>query len=881
MMSALFSTDVMFCPRGLKNYNTVTGSGPTVITVNSGKCISLNETPQTPKKTAPGTWETPYPKILQGGAVENFRPQEVSERVTHAEPLSPPNEQEAPAVTPAHQENEDFLNVHVETPKESPAVESPVSYQVESGSGSEPISKQEGSHHLYTSSTLTPEPVRATEEPRGFSHESDEDVYFQQPVEQEHLEEQPHAPADAWLKKGSVAEEEHEETSDSETEAVCEPTFASRTSSPASDSEPEESVTDQRLDFRQDDEIPNDGAAKSEREGTISSQIGTEETDAEDKLYPDGEEMDTWDSVIERKVHVERDDGSTKDEEKGQHAEPEEDISGTEPAREKRDVRKEIGTEAQECDDVATAVMDTQEDDEDEQRVTLDRDSALLSDEEEDSQNVSVSWRTELESDSYAQENTLADTRPLIRYKSDETDANASHMDESESSDAEQEKKVGEAGTWSEGKSKRFGTMEDLCEEAEGEALDEEYDLDGPGLTTSVCATSVTETENAEDIVEEVDERHSEDETEEASKPSASRNVDYHEELETDRLVEQELESLCTDSYSAHFAQRQDRRRAGVSVEEGTEGEEAEQTEPEATFFCADPPLRVIIDDSSDSSVTVPQTEAQLEAQKATDVPEKREFEGEQDVSMVTHADETEDGLMRNPSSSEEPNSEQQAAAPTEEQEVGPVDVEHVVEDVEDCQSVRDADAAEWEVLQNPSEGFDIGDETESAGLYRHDKNSSDEDAVTHREESLEISPDSVPDENDIFVVKDSEELLDKSGRDNELHDVFSSDRRTDFWVSSLGTGATYQADDPYSEAVGQTNQNVGFSDSLVWGTLENTNELNRNSGLGSHRALDAEGGQGQARSAVKQLCRTDDSEESEAEGESWSSGEEAATRLS
>uniref|UniRef100_A0A3Q2DCI1 Nestin n=1 Tax=Cyprinodon variegatus TaxID=28743 RepID=A0A3Q2DCI1_CYPVA len=184
---------------------------------------------------------------------------------------------------------------------------------------------------------------------------------------------------------------------------------------------------------------------------------------------------------------------------------------------------------------------------------------------EEDTQNVSVSWKTERESDSYAQENTLADTRPLIRYKSDDTDANtqASHFDESESSDGEQEKKAGEAGpgTWGDGKPKTFGTMEDLCEEVEEETVDDDYNLGYTHVeerdveqSETVCEDRelVNETENVA-VVSGIEE-HSEEETEELTGATVQMNTDYDEELDTDRLVEQELEKLSTDSYSAHFA---------------------------------------------------------------------------------------------------------------------------------------------------------------------------------------------------------------------------------------------------------------------------------------------------------------------------------------
>ncbi|KAF4103115.1 nestin [Onychostoma macrolepis] len=88
--------------------------------------------------------------------------------------------------------------------------------------------------------------------------------------------------------------------------------------------------------------------------------------------------------------------------------------------------------------------------------------------EDDDSPNISASWRTDPgECDSYSQENTLADTRPLIRYKSDEeTDGNgqALHLI-GETSDSEDEKERMEGGHWNESASKRFNTMEDLTEE--------------------------------------------------------------------------------------------------------------------------------------------------------------------------------------------------------------------------------------------------------------------------------------------------------------------------------------------------------------------------------------------------------------------------------
>uniref|UniRef100_A0A9J7X7X5 Nestin n=1 Tax=Cyprinus carpio carpio TaxID=630221 RepID=A0A9J7X7X5_CYPCA len=95
--------------------------------------------------------------------------------------------------------------------------------------------------------------------------------------------------------------------------------------------------------------------------------------------------------------------------------------------------------------------------------------------EDDDSPNI-TSWRTDPgEYDSYSQENTIADTRPLIRYKSDEeTNGNVltSHLI-SETSDSEDEKERMEGGHWNDSASKCFNTMEDLAEEPDLEVTGE------------------------------------------------------------------------------------------------------------------------------------------------------------------------------------------------------------------------------------------------------------------------------------------------------------------------------------------------------------------------------------------------------------------------
>ncbi|XP_014324787.1 nestin [Xiphophorus maculatus] len=519
-----------------------TGSVITATQFLSRRPAALREPPKTSSKPAEtaavksATLESPYPKIVQNGAAENFRPEEVHEKVTYAEPLSPPNEEEA-----SNRMSEDEDKTVVER-----VIESVVSHTAVLGlSREEPLNEKIGNQQS-TALSPTSYDVRITELPCNFSDELLKDLAFEGETEEENVE---HLRAQA---DGSTkVEHVQDETSDSETEAMLEPTFESRPSSPEFECEPLESV------FNRNDESISNVDAVIMRQESSSSTVEVNERDDEDKLYPDGEEMDTWDSVIERKVSERIDDG-VENEGNKQHAEPEEDISTKDP-EENRKVGQEGNMDfvLPQVDEGHHAIWELEH---------VPPPDTEEGGDEEDSQNVSVSWRTELESDSYAQDNTLADTRPLIRYKSDDTDANtqASHIVESESSEGEQEKKAGEAGsgTWADGKPKTFGTMEDLCEEVEEETVDDDYNMGythvedrdaDQGKKVSEYDILLKDAEKVEEMVMSFVEGHSEEETEELTGATVHTNIDYDEELEIDRLVEQELENLSTDSYSTHF----------------------------------------------------------------------------------------------------------------------------------------------------------------------------------------------------------------------------------------------------------------------------------------------------------------------------------------
>ncbi|XP_075994429.1 nestin [Genypterus blacodes] len=835
------STSAAFTPTSDWKRNPVTISETPKISHRHVEDHSDEESAKTTKYTM---WASPYPKVLQSGAVENFRPQEVQEKVTYAEPLSPPNEEE-------DKEGEvDWNNGGVGPPEEEVLQESVVSCQLKS---SLPL-HDEVKH-------FTPYHVRMTEEACGFPDEPDKDVSAE-----EEEKEEPHAPIEAWLEEefmGNVGENVPEETSDSETDAVLEPTCESRTSTPASD--PEESFFNHEEDGSQDGVVAGDDAEITNAQGTKCAEVVGVEGELKDNLYPDGEEMDTWDSVIERKADLKEEEKMKNNVEKGQHAEPEEDISVREHSQ--RRARQEV-TDTVQQENTLTSVIDTHLHD-DAQNADTDKEQSPERDEEdndddEDSQNVSVSWRTELESDSYAQDNTLADTRPLIRYKSDETDVNpqVSQRDESESSEGEEDQKAGETGSgaWYGSKSRRSGTMEDLCEEADGESLDEDFE---PGYThdqdRDVGHFLGKDRESGEEMINE---EQSEEETEELPEPvehSLHTDPDLNEELDTDWLVERELENLSTYSYSAHFAQKKlmESEEALNLQEKFVEEMTEEEEEPEVLMSTSK------IEEEADYNVSVVTHTDVTEGQELINRPESQNI---MDQSSTVHgtadSDDLQDVVKMEAGSME-------ALSASE---------EHPMEEVPCSQVFPEfPEAAEWEVLRDitaQNEDDHMYDEvTESLQSFHDDGGAG---------QAAEVSTDSVPDGAEIFQVKNSTESFKTTSKDNDLPRLLSSGINHDLWLSSLDTGATYQPDDACDQAAERANQNLGISDSLAWGDLENPNVVNGNSRMDIDSSKASVTKKEQEQMEVKPARGRDGvqgervhSEGSEDEGEIWSSGEE------
>lgn len=777
----LFSADAAFLPRGVnKNYPGRLSAGRT----------SFSSNDRNTRTASPG-WSTKPASFAKSPKIPIKLPQLMAGKSPHTLP-----------------------EVGPERGEENQTAEQVVGSQVGSGLSNEPPLTHEHRQQDLATPKLTPYHLRIKEESCELSGGS---LTFEKPAEHEDVQ-QPPVPHAEWVEKESEGEElVQEESSESETEAVIEPDFESRTSSPVSEYEPEEILF--VVDAKKSVELMQEGCLDPE----------TYETDVDDKLYPDGEEMDTYDRAMDKKVDLQMSNDPKMEEEKGQHAEPEEDISSRDQRPEDTEGTQGLFSQGQQTNTSIPPPTDRQVGDgaaalpphEDEE------------DEEEDSQNVSVSWRTELESDSYAQDNTLADPRPLIRYKSDEADGatQASHMDESKSSEGEQEKKVEEMEKWSEDKAERFGTMEDLREEAEGE-LDEEYDL---GYTHSGDRTPGQEAEqdrlldDAEELIRGVQERPSEPkrETQELISPAGSAEVG--EELETDRF-----------------------------------DNSTEDTEEEDMFPPEDPHLGVVPDPALTDQ---PVSKLDFNEPTATDAEAQTRDQGpsqekDEDVSLVTHVDETENQPISRPDTEEircsvEPTRDEVGVSSEESERMPAESQQHLHEKVADSQDVLQT-AESWEVPRN------LREEPESA-------ESSMEDATSdHQQQPLNICPNPVAD--DISVVKSSADRVKTNGNDSSLHGFFS-DMKNDYWVSSLEAGATNQPDDACYEAVMRTGQGLGFADALVWGGLDDTKMVKWSSGVDIDPPKGLIAKEKQENPEVKQLLVH--SEESEVEAESWSSGEE------
>ncbi|CDQ69752.1 unnamed protein product [Oncorhynchus mykiss] len=429
-------------------------------------------------------------------------------------------------------------------------------------------------------------------------------------------------------------------------------------------------------------------------------------------------------------------------------------------------------------------------------------------------QNTYVSWRAELEGDSYTQDNTLADTHPLIRYKSDETDANtqASHMGESDSSDGEQDREVCQtgSGTWGEGKSKQFDTMEDLYEESEGDVIDQESNMgsthqeDMDASQTKEHATQENDEETAVDqLIQEAEEEQSYEELTEPGEYSMMCSDEDNNEERIDRLVEQELENLSISKYI-----------------------------PSEVMYSMHSRIRMTPEHTSlrESSAEISKAEYLAQGKVFSEelgteaVPDKIEGQDDQNLSMLTHADFTESHSIHSSLNSRPENQTNMNNS-----------------DIEESNSTDDESPNASQYLQRANEANLTADQVDLLdvavshyedcnALIEHSAEevtsyqASHECLQTDKWEVLE-SPNKHLESGDPFAShkRDSESSSKTVSKGQDHHSFLSSGVHSNFWDSNLETGASYQPDEPYDHVTKLPNQNLALADNLSWVDLEST----------------------------------------------------------
>ena len=894
-------------------------SNPKSVTCSKTHKSSLKAKEEQVDVSKPAYGRSAYPKVLEGSV--QFRPQTVSKEVSYNEPLSSPNEQEIEVdvksarsdrnkpLTQDRKEGENWNSDGLSPVKQS------ISHLVQLTE--KPIFSDDAEERTKPREILETEcPVTKPKGPFSFPEDILNEVTPKVPGEKEGPQlDLPVSSIHAWHEGPGTESEEaawmNDESSGSETEAVMEPTLETSTSSPASVSQTEETMFNQPTELHEEFHYEETGPMGLTEASKECKGSWKHEEHLEDKVYSDGDEMDTWDQVMERNVPGKKENMDVEnDERETQHITPGAYVSAEQEEREMKNV---VDSLIHNDSHMTLKLTDTDQDEE--------KDSEKAND--DDSPNASSSWRTELECDSYAQDNTLADTRPLIRYKSDETDANtqASHIEESESSDYDEGRKIGEAGTdaWGESQSKRFGTMEDLCEEAVGETLDEEYNRENAQtecMFSGQAGEYVTPGigEHADPILRDAEDQ-SDDETEELTErgESTSRSSEHFDEESIDKIVEKELEVLSISTYSARFQQH----TADMLKSEGLEQIDPDTAPSTHSMHLNESYEYDSVQESSADGTQVPDQgnvfneqwkmdgdEQNLSIQTSVDLIEEDSI-----TSKLNSLPERQDNLNNSNSSDGDEESSnasqcsqpdvrvkyphpenlvdvavplQHLEPPTEELFSGLQD--HLMEGSDWTTDQGHPQTEAWEFLESPNKHPQYRDRfaEQSQSHTRDTKNIIPECEAGGEVKDICVvqseSPDKMTDECDIFQVQISEEQ--PTTKHEGTRSIFCSSVQNELWSSSQDTGATHQPDILNDREAEQSNQNLTFGDSEAWETLENLKVANGNTDMEPNEPkapVFYKEDEQRLPLAKQQLCRdVVEGEDSEEEGgDSWSSGEE------
>ncbi|KAJ7985568.1 hypothetical protein DPEC_G00353430 [Dallia pectoralis] len=501
---------------------------------------------------------------------------------------------------------------------------------------------------------------------------------------------------------------------------------------------------------------------------------------------------------------------------------------------------------------------------------------------EDDTPSTSISGKAELIGNSYAQENTLADTRPLIRYKSDETDANtqASYLGESDASDGEEEKEVGQTGlcTLGEGKSRRFDTMEDLHEESEVHAMDQEGETGFAQIEeandSQVMKSGVLG--NLEEHASDLWNQEAEEEQFNQESTTIGENLKMYtdedcSEERIDRLVEQELENLSISSYSEHFIGPMSASGSVLSLQaKEKSSKEAEQiaaenlNEPEHKPLWDEKPhqpqqdhvpasgdeqnlseseetLRQSVCLSSEAMSTVhsgilmtPEhtslRDNSVETLQAEYLPQDvffsmelgfdtepdNEEENDQELSVMNEANQTKDNSIQS----------EVTIRPGTETDMNK-------SDIEESNSSDDDSPNASQSLEPVTNGTSHGEDLLDVALSQK-RHSLVDWTAPQQHFTGEVTNDQTTHED---LQKETEEVLESSNKPPESDNPFAGNKTdserldinkiicsgvdNDFWGSNLETGGPGQPLKPPDHVTEQSNQNLAMANTLAWGDLE------------------------------------------------------------
>lgn len=528
---------------------------------------------------------------------------------------------------------------------------------------------------------------------------------------------------------------------------------------------------------------------------------------------------------------------------------------------------------------------------------------------EDDSPNISVSLKTDSGAgDSYSQEHTLADTRPLIRYKSDEETSH--HI--GETSDSEDEKERIDQGHLNESTSKRFNTMEDLTEEPDMEVTGEMMLEDvvskeealGDDLASVMFHEGSKVHESLDVVVQDSELKGNveegsggDDDDMRDNKGDEDHDLSVSEQNENQQLIEnQQFHTEQVDDKTVHENQEQVNMEFSSSFSVSSQQEQLEgsfDTQSSLTMF------------EDEATTKDPEDLLDVSMHTNIDLMDSRSLESEinsQPDIMTSDMANSE----CNSSEDESPNASQcfhntsllAAATPNEQpltftNGVSKADYvsdnndvpEEVLSEEKSTDEPKASSIDNWENLNIWGKSMSVSDaaETTHASMDEHSsispvnenlESSNKTPSVAENifgkfEEQLERSVESFSEKVVTvmdFESNDSEEEFQSKQMKSEIHSLFSTSLKEDFWSEGkMEMAATY--DPTKTEGL---NQAMVFGEE--WGDMEGVQSANGNTKEEMEILKVRDEKQNDGQPTQGKIVQSDDSAD---EGDSWSSGDE------